>query len=56
MEQVAAWKSHGGTQGVYSHSSAETGTPMTFSVFVPNQAPGSSSHHGKVSPLPIVTA
>lgn len=35
MEQVSAWKSHGGTQGVYTHQSAVTGTPMTFSVFVP---------------------
>jgi S-formylglutathione hydrolase len=40
MEQVSAWKSHGGTQGVYTHQSAETGTAMTFSVFVPDHAPG----------------
>ena len=40
MEQVSAWKAHGGTQGVYRHASAETGTPMTFSVFVPDHAPG----------------
>ncbi len=40
MEQVSAWRSHGGTQGVYTHHSAETGTPMTFSVFVPDHAPG----------------
>ena len=40
MEQVAAWTSHGGTQGVYTHASAETGTPMTVSVFVPDHAPG----------------
>ncbi|MDE2597454.1 MAG: S-formylglutathione hydrolase [Sphingomonadales bacterium] len=40
MEQISAWKAHGGTQGVYSHQSAETGTPMTFSVFVPDHAPG----------------
>jgi S-formylglutathione hydrolase len=40
MEQVSAWKAHGGTQGVYTHASAETGTPMTFSVFVPDHAPG----------------
>jgi S-formylglutathione hydrolase len=40
MDQVSAWRSHGGTQGVYNHQSAETGTPMTFSVFVPDHAPG----------------
>jgi S-formylglutathione hydrolase len=40
MEQVSAWKSHGGTQGVYTHESAETRTPMTFSVFVPPHAAG----------------
>src|ERR1700712_462272 len=40
MEQVSANRSHGGVQGVYTHASAETGTPMTFSVFVPNHAPG----------------
>ena len=40
MEQVSTNRSHGGTQGVYTHQSAETGTPMTFSVFVPDHAPG----------------
>ncbi len=40
MEQVSAWKAHGGTQGIYTHASAETGTGMTFSVFVPDHAPG----------------
>lgn len=40
MEQVSANRSHGGVQGVYTHESAETGTPMTFSVFVPDHAPG----------------
>ena len=38
MEQVSATRSHGGTQGVYRHRSAMTGTPMTFSVFVPDHA------------------
>jgi S-formylglutathione hydrolase len=42
METVSAWRSHGGTQGVYRHASAETGTPMTFSVFVPDHAPGTA--------------
>ncbi|MEP7222960.1 MAG: S-formylglutathione hydrolase [Novosphingobium sp.] len=40
LVQVSAQRSHGGTQGVYTHDSAETGTPMTFSVFVPDHAPG----------------
>lgn len=40
METVSTNRSHGGTQGVYSHISAVTGTPMTFSVFVPDHAPG----------------
>jgi S-formylglutathione hydrolase len=33
-------KSQGGVQGVYAHASRETGTEMTFSVFVPDHAPG----------------
>ena len=40
MEQVSANRAHGGTQGVYSHHSEVTGTLMTFSVFVPDHAPG----------------
>ena len=40
MEQVSANRSHGGMQGVYKHESSETGTEMTFSVFVPDHAPG----------------
>ncbi|PNU03415.1 S-formylglutathione hydrolase [Novosphingobium guangzhouense] len=40
LETVSANRSHGGTQGVYRHPSAETGTEMTFSVFVPDHAPG----------------
>ncbi|SFF86498.1 S-formylglutathione hydrolase [Novosphingobium sp. CF614] len=40
MEQVSANRSHGGIQGVYTHPSAQTGTPMTFSVFVPPHPPG----------------
>ncbi len=39
--------SHGGTQGVYTHASRATGTPMTFSVFVPPQAAAGA-------PLPVV--
>jgi len=40
METLSTSRSHGGTQGVYRHASAETGTAMTFSVFVPDHAPG----------------
>jgi len=40
MEQVSTNRSHGGAQGVYTHQSTETGTAMTFSVFVPDHAPG----------------
>jgi S-formylglutathione hydrolase len=40
METVSTTKAHGGVQGVYRHDSAATGTPMTFSVFVPAHAPG----------------
>ncbi len=40
LETVSAAMAFGGTQGVYSHASQETGTGMTFSVFVPDHAPG----------------
>jgi S-formylglutathione hydrolase len=40
MERVSEWKCHGGTQGVYTHQSGETRTPMTFSVFVPEHRSG----------------
>lgn len=33
-------RSHGGMQGVYTHRSAATGSPMTFAVFVPEHAAG----------------
>jgi S-formylglutathione hydrolase len=35
LETVSEVKSHGGVQAVYRHASAETGTEMLFSVFVP---------------------
>ncbi len=35
-----AAKAHDGMQGVYTHRSSSTGTDMTFSVFVPQHAPG----------------
>ncbi|MCC6480437.1 S-formylglutathione hydrolase [Sphingorhabdus sp.] len=40
FETLSTNRSFGGTQGVYAHDSAETGTRMTFSVFVPDHAPG----------------
>ncbi|GAM07027.1 S-formylglutathione hydrolase [Novosphingobium sp. MBES04] len=40
LETVSTTRSHGGTQGVYTHRSAQTGTDMTFSVFVPDHAEG----------------
>ncbi|WP_310099614.1 S-formylglutathione hydrolase [Sphingomonas sp. BE138] len=40
MDTVSTAKAHGGTQGVYRHASTATGTDMTFSVFVPDHAPG----------------
>ena len=40
LDTVSEVRSHGGVQGVYRHASAATGTPMTFSVFVPGHAPG----------------
>ncbi len=46
IETVSLNRSHGGTQGVYRHQSRATGTPMTFSVFVPD--------HDAASRLPVV--
>lgn len=40
IETLSTNRAFGGTQGVYSHRSTRTGTPMTFSVFVPDHAPG----------------
>ncbi|OAN58593.1 S-formylglutathione hydrolase [Sphingomonas sp. TDK1] len=40
MEQVSSNFSFGGTQHVFTHQSEATGTPMTFSAFVPAHAPG----------------
>ncbi|WP_199802997.1 S-formylglutathione hydrolase [Erythrobacter sp. YJ-T3-07] len=40
IETVSENRSHGGTQGVYRHSSTATGTDMTFSVFVPDHEAG----------------
>jgi S-formylglutathione hydrolase len=46
MDTVSTNRSHGGTQGVYTHQSDATGTPMTFSVFVPD--------HDKGAKLPVL--
>ncbi|VVT13474.1 S-formylglutathione hydrolase [Sphingomonas sp. EC-HK361] len=40
MEKLSESKAFGGIQGVYRHDSEETGTPMRFSVFVPEHAVG----------------
>lgn len=50
METVSTAKAFGGVQGVYTHASAETGTPMTFSVFVPDVASG----HAPGAKLPVL--
>ncbi len=38
METVSENRCFGGTQGVYAHNSAATGTPMTFGLFLPAEA------------------
>jgi S-formylglutathione hydrolase len=38
LETVSTTRSFGGTQGVYRHASRETGTDMTFAVYLPPQA------------------
>jgi S-formylglutathione hydrolase len=40
IDTVSLNKSHGGLQGVYKHASAETGTDMIFSVYVPAHQDG----------------
>jgi S-formylglutathione hydrolase len=46
IETVSLNRSHGGMQGIYKHGSRETGTSMTFSVYVP-------PHQGDAK-LPVV--
>ncbi|MCR9134560.1 MAG: S-formylglutathione hydrolase [Alphaproteobacteria bacterium] len=46
MEVVSEVKAHGGTQGVYTHSSDRCNCDMTFSVFVPDAVSD--------GPLPVV--
>jgi S-formylglutathione hydrolase len=40
LETLSTNKAFGGVQGVYRHNSRETGTAMTFAVYVPDHAPG----------------
>ena len=40
METLSENRAYGGVQGIYSHASAETGTEMTFSVYVPPHEEG----------------
>lgn len=40
LETLSTSTAHGGTQAVYRHASTATGTPMTFSIFVPDHADG----------------
>ena len=40
FETLSGNRAFGGVQGVYTHASAETGTDMTFAVYVPEHAPG----------------
>ncbi|MBU2889574.1 S-formylglutathione hydrolase [Celeribacter halophilus] len=40
MQVKSTNRSHGGTQGVYTHASTSTGTEMEFSAFVPDHAEG----------------
>lgn len=40
IQTVSTNKAHGGVQGVYRHTSRETQTDMTFSVYVPAHAAG----------------
>jgi S-formylglutathione hydrolase len=44
---VSKQRSHGGTQGVYTHQSSATNCEMTFAVFVPDHAEGEK--------LPVLT-
>jgi len=48
MKTISTTKSHGGTQGVYSHASTSTNTEMTFSVFVPE------GRNGQQGPFPVL--
>ena len=40
LETKSLWKSHGGTQGIYTHASDACACPMTFAVYVPPHEEG----------------
>jgi S-formylglutathione hydrolase len=42
IKTISSNRSYGGVQGVYRHASRETGTDMTFSVYIPPHAEGGS--------------
>lgn len=42
FKTISSNRSYGGVQGVYRHASRETGTDMTFSVYIPPHAEGGS--------------
>jgi S-formylglutathione hydrolase len=46
VDTLSVTRAHGGTQHVVKHASRETGTDMTFSVYLPPQA-----HEGTVCPV-----
>lgn len=46
METLSENKCFGGVQGVYSHDASSTGTPMTFGLFLPEEA--------KDGPVPLL--
>jgi S-formylglutathione hydrolase len=48
LETLSLARSFGGTQGVYRHASRETGTQMTFAVYLPPQAEAAGAR------LPVV--
>jgi S-formylglutathione hydrolase len=49
LETLSSAKSHNGIQQVWRHTSRETGTEMTFSIFLPPQA-----FDAGAAPLPVV--
>jgi S-formylglutathione hydrolase len=49
LETISTAKSHGGVQQVWRHASRQTGTAMTFSIYLPPQA-----FDGTPAQLPVV--
>ena len=48
LDTLSVVRAHGGTQHVVRHRSRETGTDMTFSVFVPPQAESGAKLSGRL--------